>query len=94
MEDILRACAFEFESIWDTHLPLIEFAYNNSYNLSIGMALFEALYGRPFQSPLCWAKVSEGKLLGQDMVRETSEKINVVREKMKAAQSRQKSYTD
>ena len=52
MEDMLRACVLDFEGTWETHLPLIEFAYNNSYHSSIRMASFEALYGRPCQSPL------------------------------------------
>ena len=58
------------------------------------MAPFEALYGRPCHSPLCWAEVGDGKLLGPELVRETNEKINIVKEKLKAAQSRHKSYAD
>ena len=58
------------------------------------MAPFEALYGRPCRSPLCWAKVRDGKLLGPKLVQETNEKINIVKERMKAAQSRQKSYVN
>ena len=53
LEDMLRACVLELQGSWDTHLPLIEFAYNNSYHSSIGMAPFEALYGRKCRSPLC-----------------------------------------
>ena len=58
------------------------------------MAPFEALYGRPRISPLCWDEVSESIILGFDMVRETSKKIKVIREKLTIAQSRQKSYAD
>ena len=46
LEDMLRACVIDFKGSWDEHLPLIEFAYNNSYHASIQMAPFEALYGR------------------------------------------------
>ena len=94
LEDMLRACAIDFKSSWEENLPLIEFAYNSSYHLSIGMAPFEALYGRPCRSPLCWVEVGDGKLLGPELVRETNENINIVKEKMKVAQSRQKSYVD
>ena len=94
MEDILRACAIDFESSWETHLPLIEFTYNNSYHSSIEMQPFEALYGRPYRSPFCWAEVGNSKLLGPELVREMNEKINIIKEKMKAAQIRQKSYAD
>ena len=88
---MLRACVIDFESTWETRLPLIEFAYNNSYHANIGMARFEALYGRPCRSPLCWAEVRDNQLLGADMVRETNEKIQTVRETMKAAQDQFKS---
>ncbi|WP_227642594.1 hypothetical protein, partial [Klebsiella pneumoniae] len=45
LEDMLRACVLDFRSGWEEHVSLIEFAYNNSYHSSIGMAPFEALYG-------------------------------------------------
>ena len=51
LEDLLRACILDFGGSWDDHLHLVEFAYNNSYQSSIGMAPFEALYGRPRNSP-------------------------------------------
>ncbi|XP_049365850.1 uncharacterized protein LOC125830721 [Solanum verrucosum] len=58
----------EFEGSWDKHLPLIEFAYNNSYQSSIGMPPYEALYGWKCQTPLCWSEVGERKLLGPEIV--------------------------
>ena len=54
LEDMLRACSMNWNGNWDEHLPLIEFAYNNSFHVSIGMAPYEALYGRPCRSPICW----------------------------------------
>ncbi|TYJ96577.1 DNA/RNA polymerases superfamily protein [Cucumis melo var. makuwa] len=59
LEDMLRACVLQLKGSWDTHLPLMEFAYTNSYLSSIGMALYEALYGRPCRSPVCWNEVGE-----------------------------------
>ena len=53
LEDMLRACVMDQRLSWDKYLPLIEFAYNNSYHASIGMAPYEALYGRKCHSPLC-----------------------------------------
>ena len=94
MEDMLRACVIDCESSWEMHLPLIEFAYNNSYHTSIGMAPFKALYGRSCRLPLCWAEVGDNHLLGPELVRETNEKIKIVKEKMLTAQSRFKSYAD
>ena len=75
-------------------MPLVEFAYNNSYHSSIEMAPFKALYGRPCRSPLCWAEVGDGKLLGLELVRESNEKISIVKEKLRVVQSRHKSYAD
>ncbi|XP_074362278.1 uncharacterized protein LOC141702511 [Apium graveolens] len=63
LEDMLRACALDCKGSWDDHLPLVEFAYNNSYHSSIGMAPYEALYGRKCRSPVCWDEVGEKKLV-------------------------------
>ena len=46
-EDMLQACVLDHKGGWKEHLPLVEFAYNNSYQTSIQMAPYEALYGRP-----------------------------------------------
>ncbi|GKE13792.1 putative reverse transcriptase domain-containing protein, partial [Tanacetum coccineum] len=59
LEDMLRACVINFSGSWDTHLPLAEFSYNNSYHLSIRYAPFEALYGRKCRSPVLWAEIGE-----------------------------------
>ena len=68
LEDLLRACALDLKGNWDDYLPLVEFAYNNSFQASIGMTPFEALYGRRFRSPVCWDDVGENKLLGPELV--------------------------
>ncbi|GAU26517.1 hypothetical protein TSUD_361500 [Trifolium subterraneum] len=94
LEDLLRACVLEQGDSWDSCLPLIEFTYNNSFHSSIGMAPFEALYGRRCRTPLCWYKSGKTVVLGPDIVQETTEKIRMIRERMKASQSRQKSYHD
>ena len=72
----------------------MEFAYNNSYQASIRMAPYEALYGRPCRSPLCWTEVGESSITGPDLIRDTSEKVNLIRQRLLTAQSRQKSYAD
>ncbi|GJW28723.1 putative reverse transcriptase domain-containing protein [Tanacetum coccineum] len=75
LEDMLRACVMDFGGSWDTHLPLIEFSYNNSYHTSIKCAPFEALYGRKCRSPVIWTEVGESQLIGPEIVQETTEKI-------------------
>ncbi|WMV29209.1 hypothetical protein MTR67_022594 [Solanum verrucosum] len=62
---------------WDDHLPLIEFAYNNSYHSSIQMAPYEALYGRRCRSSIGWFEVGEARLIGPDLVHEAMEKLKV-----------------
>ncbi|GAU44000.1 hypothetical protein TSUD_91790 [Trifolium subterraneum] len=94
LEDMLRACVLEEGGNWSKHLHLVEFAYNNSYHASIGMAPYEALYGRKCRTPLCWTEVGDKGVLGPDIIQETTLKIKSVKEHMRVAQSRQKSYDD
>ncbi|KAI3757279.1 hypothetical protein L6452_04813 [Arctium lappa] len=94
LEDMLRSCVIDFGGSWDTHLPLVEFAYNNSYHSSIGMAPFEALYGRKCRTPVCWLEAGEKQFAGPEVVQETADKVKGIRERLKAAQDRQKSYAD
>ncbi|KAL0546479.1 hypothetical protein IC582_016389 [Cucumis melo] len=94
LEDMLRACALEFPGSWDSHLHLMEFAYNNSYQATIGMTPFEALYGKCCRSTVCWGEVGEQRLMGPELVQSTNEAIQKIRSRMHTAQSRQKSYAD
>lgn len=96
LEDMLRACVLDAGTTknWESHLHLVEFAYNNSYQSSICMAPFEALYGRPCRSPVCWGEVGDAAFLGPDLVRDTANQIALIRQRMKTAQSRQASYAD
>ncbi|KAL0434120.1 UNVERIFIED_CONTAM: Retrovirus-related Pol polyprotein from transposon [Sesamum latifolium] len=71
LEDMMRACVIEFRGNWDDHLPLIEFAYNNSFHSSIGMAPYEALYGRKCRSPICWDIEGLRQLEGPELVQES-----------------------
>jgi hypothetical protein len=60
---------------WDQHLPLTEFSYNNSYQESIKMSTFEALYGRSCRTPLSWSESGERVIFGHDIVTEVEEKV-------------------
>ena len=75
-------------------LRLVEFTYNNNYHSSIGMAPYEALYGRRCRTPLCWQQDGEAVVLGPEFLQQTTEKIRVIWERMRATQSRHKSYAD
>ena len=94
LEDMLRACIVDFGKNWEKSLPLVEFAYNNSYQASIQMAPFEALYGRRCGTPLCWSELGESKVLGPQLLRETEEQVKIIHARLKQAFDRQKSYAD
>ncbi|GJW95821.1 putative reverse transcriptase domain-containing protein, partial [Tanacetum coccineum] len=94
LEDMLRACVIDFSGRWDVHLPLAKFSYNNSYHSSIKCAPFEALYGRKCRSPILWAEIGESSLIGPELIQETTDKVVLIKEKLKAARDRQKSYAD
>ncbi|GJR94317.1 putative reverse transcriptase domain-containing protein [Tanacetum coccineum] len=94
LEDMLRACVIDFGGNWDVLLPLVEFSYNNSYHSSILCAPFEALYGRKCRSPVLWAEIGEISLIGPELVQETTDKVVLIKEKLKAARNHQKSYAD
>ncbi|GJR30638.1 putative reverse transcriptase domain-containing protein [Tanacetum coccineum] len=64
------------------------------YHASIKVASYEAMYGRKCQSPVCWVKVGEAQLTGPELIQETTEKIVLIKQRMQAAQDRQKSYAD
>ena len=94
LEDMLRACVLDLKVSWEEHLPLVEFSYNNSYQVSIQMAPYKALYGRPCRSPIFWTEVGESSITGPYLIRDTSEKVGMIRKRLLTAQSRQKSYVD
>ena len=94
LEDMLRSYVIDYEGSWDRYIPLVEFVYNTSFQSSIGMTPYEALYGRKCRTPLCWLKLSEKKVIGSDLIQETEEKVKMIKERLKVATDRQKSYVD
>ena len=78
LKDMLRACVLDYKGSWEENLPLVEFAYNNSYQASIQMAPYEALYRRPCRSPIYWTEVGESSIIGLDIIRDTSEKVSLI----------------
>jgi len=84
----------DFKGSWEDHLHLAEFSYNNSYQASIKMAPFEALYGRRCRSPLCWDEVGERRHLGPDVIVQAVDKIRTIQEHLRATHDRKKSWAD
>ncbi|GJT47891.1 putative reverse transcriptase domain-containing protein [Tanacetum coccineum] len=80
MEDILKCASWTSKEL-DVHLPLVEFLYNNSYHSSVRCAPFEALYGRKCRSPIMWAEVGEGQLIGPELFYETTERYRRIKDR-------------
>jgi hypothetical protein len=91
---MLRVCALKHGGSWDKSLPYAKFAYNNSYQSSLKMAPFEALYGRKCRTPLFWNQTGESQLFGPEVIKEAERQVEIIRENLRIAQSRQKSYAD
>ncbi|TYH10761.1 hypothetical protein ES288_A07G202600v1 [Gossypium darwinii] len=84
LEDLLWCCFLEFQGGWERYLPLVEFTYNNSYQSSLKMAPYEALYGRRCRTPLNWTELRENQIHGVNLVKETEEKVKVIHDCIKA----------
>ena len=85
LEDMLRACIISSKGSWEKWLPLAEFSYNNSYQASIKMAPFEALYGQKCRTPLNWIEPRETRYYGIDFVAEAEEQVCIIQQHMKVA---------
>eukprot|EP00253_Pinus_taeda_P002337 PITA_02337 len=94
LEDMLRMYVMDQQSHWEKYLPLVEFSYNSSYHNSIGMPPFEALYGRPCRTPLSWDRLEDRVIIGPELIHEMEAQVNQIRQRLKEAQDRQKSYVD
>jgi hypothetical protein len=93
LEDMLRACALKHGGSWGKSLPYAEFSYNNNYQDSLKMFLFEALYDRTCRIPLYWDQTSEIQFFGQEIF-QVQEQVRIIRDNLRTTQSRQKSYAD
>ena len=80
LEDMLRGCIIDFHGSWEDYLPLVEFAYNNSYQTSIQMAPYEALYGRRCRTRTCWTELGKRQVLGSELVADTESKVKLIRD--------------
>jgi hypothetical protein len=78
LEDMLRACVLSSKESRESWLSLAKFTYNNSYQESIKMAPFEALYGRKCRTPLNWIESGERRYYGIDFVEEDEEKVRII----------------
>ena len=89
---MLQGCVIDHPGIWDKYISLMEFSYNNSYQSSIVITPYEVLYGRKCRTPVCWTKLNEHKVIGPDIVKDIEERVQVIRQRLKATSDQQKSY--
>ena len=89
---MLRTCILDLKGGWEKHFPLVEFSYNNSYQVQ--MAPYQILYQRPCRYPICWKEIGERSTTGLDLIRDTYEKVDLIQKRLLTAQSLQMSYTD
>ncbi|WVZ58135.1 hypothetical protein U9M48_008438 [Paspalum notatum var. saurae] len=94
LEDMLRACAIQYGTSCDKRLPYTEFSYNNSYQASLKKSPFDALYGRRCKTLLFWNQTGKKQVFGPDLISDAEQQIKMVRENLRVAQSKQKSYAD
>jgi hypothetical protein len=91
---MLKACALQYGRSWDRSLSYAEFSYNNIYQESLKMMPLEMLYGHRCRTLLFWSETGEWKIFGSDIFQEAEKQVHLVRENLRIAQSRQKSYVD
>jgi hypothetical protein len=91
---MLRAYVLEHQGSWDQNLPWAEFSYNNSYQESLKMTLFEVLYRRRCRTPLNWIEPREKIIFGLDLDEEAEATIRRIQDNLKAAKSCQETYAN
>ena len=91
---MLRAYVLDFLGSWVKCLPLIEFAYNNSYQANIGMASYEAVYGRKCCLPIHWFEKGEKQIINPKLVEKTTEAIRRFNKGWLQLRIEKKSYAD
>ena len=81
-------------SKWEDCLPYAKFSYNNSFQTSLKMSPYEALYGRKCRTPLNWSQTRDSRIFGTDLMMEAEKQVKEIRDRLQLAKSRQKSYYD
>ena len=79
LEDMLYMYVMDQQKRWEEFLPLVEFAYNKSYQSTIKMAPFKFLYGRPCRMPLSWDRLEDRVLVGPKEIQEMEEQMKTIR---------------
>jgi hypothetical protein len=94
MEDMLRMYVMDKPSKWEDHLHLVEFSYNNGYQVSLRMSPFEALYGRKFNTLVRWDNPTDRVVLRPEFLKDMEDQVVKIKQDLKATQDRHKVYAD
>jgi hypothetical protein len=94
IEDMLRMYVMDKPSKWEDYLHLVEFAYNNGYQASLKMSPFEALYGRRCNTLVSWDNPADRIVVEPELLKEMEDQMLKIKQNLKVAQDRQKSYAD
>ena len=70
---------------WEDYLQLVEFSYNNGQHASLGMSLYEALYGRRCRTPVTWDNPVNRVVLGLELLNEMEQEVVKIRQNLKAS---------
>jgi hypothetical protein len=94
IEDMLRMYVMYKPYKWEYYLHSVEFSYNNGYQASLKMNLFEALYGIKGNTPVRWDRLAEREVVGPEFLKEMKDKMLNIKQILKASQDRKKIYAD
>ena len=94
LEDMLRTYVMDKPTKWEDYLHLVEFAYNNGQQASLGMSPYESLCGRRCRTPMTWDNPVNRVVLGLEFLKDMEQEVVKIRQNLKVAQDRQKSYVD
>ena len=83
LEDILRMYVLDKPTKWEDDLHLVEFAYNNGQQASLGMSPYEALYGRSYRTPVTWDNPVNKVVLGPELLKEMEQEVVKIRQNLK-----------
>jgi hypothetical protein len=94
IENMLRMCVMDKPSKWKDYLNLVDFAYNNGYQVSLKMIPFETLYGRKCNTLVSWDKPTDREVLGPELLKDMEDHMVKIKQNLKVEQDRQKIYAD